>query len=458
MTASDGRDRAGRWVRSPAQAGAALVAVACLVAAFAFGRVELVLIAAPLLLSVLIDRAHVPRGGAAVAIEAAADDGGASVDEATRVTRIPVSVRALPATGSRPDAVQLRFATVDRAPVDALLTPRAAARLRLEVAVGHSGPQRLLSAEARGIGADAGWAGDQDRTGAPTPVTVVDRIVRPVPVPVRSLPLPGRLLGLTGQHLSALPGDGGEFRDVDRYRAGDRLRRIDWKATARRAQRPGELYVRRTTATSDAAVQLVLDARDDLPGEVADWAEAHPHPGPRSLDVAREAAVSLATAYAAVADRVGFDDLAAASRALPPRAGARHRQAVLRAIETTAARGPVTERVRVPRLAPGALVYVLSTFLDEQPLRLALAWRAAGHRVIAVDVLPPLTTAELPARERLALRVVTGERAVRFERLRAAGVELLVWASAEREVQLRLLATRRRGTAPQRRVSDGSPA
>nr|WP_179702730.1 DUF58 domain-containing protein [Leifsonia naganoensis] len=431
-------------MRSPAQAGAALVALVCLAAAFLFGRVELVLIAAPLLLAALIDRARRPEEGAAVQLTATV----ASPAGEGRPSTVPVILTAAPASISQPDAVHLRLATADRAPVDVVLAPRSAARLRLEIEVRHSGPQRVLTAEARAIGADASWAGDP----ADSRPASIERVVRPVAVPIRSLPLPARLLGLTGQHVSARPGDGGEFRDVDRYRAGDRLRRIDWKATARRAQRPGELYVRRTTATSDAAVHLVLDARDDLPGEVADWAASYPRPGLRSLDIAREAAVSLAAAYAGMADRVGFDDLADAARALPPRAGARHRQAVQRAIETTAARGSVTDRIRIPRLAPGALVYVLSTFLDDQPVRLALAWRAAGHRVIAVDVLPALTTEELPARERIALRLVLAEREVRFERLRASGAERLVWASSERDVQLRRLS------APQRRATSGRPA
>ncbi|UAJ77902.1 DUF58 domain-containing protein [Leifsonia sp. ZF2019] len=451
-----------RRVPSPAQTGAALVAAVCMTAAFLFGRVELVLVAAPLLLAVLGDRVRRPRDGSAVTMRAhavAAVDGSepapgiAGAGEPARddgaTARVAVAVSAAAAPGSHPDAIQLRITPADRAPVDTVLTPRAATQLRVGVAVGHSGPQRVVLVEGRAIGADASWTGDPDVPGA---AATVVRVVRPAALPIRSLPLPARLQGLTGQHVSSRPGDGGEFRDVDRYRAGDRLRRIDWKATARRAQRPGELYVRRTTATSDAAVQLVLDARDDLPGEVADWAAPHPRAGLRSLDVAREAAVSLATAYAAVADRVGFDDIADAARALPPRSGSRHREAVLRRIETTTARRAVGDRVRVPRLATGALVYVLSTFLDDQPLRLALTWRAAGHRVIAVDVLPPLRAATLTAREQVALRVVAAERAVRLERLRAAGADLLVWTSPDRDSALRRLA------APRRRTTAGRPA
>jgi hypothetical protein len=114
---------------------------------------------------------------------------------------------------------------------------------------------------------------------------------------------------------------------------------------------------------------------------------------------------------------------------------------VLRAVERTRATGLASDRVRPPRLAPGALVYLLSTFLDDQPVDLALTWRASGHRVIAVDVLPALDTHELTGRERLALRAVALERRLRLGQLAASGAELVVWAdAADRAARLRRLA------------------
>ncbi|WP_258046084.1 DUF58 domain-containing protein [Leifsonia shinshuensis] len=413
------------WALSPGVTAAAIVAVVCLVAAFVLSRVELVLVAAPLLLAAVLGWSSRPESAAS---RTRATIGGDDPDGRVRVD-------AVAEAEGRVDGVHLRIHRADREPEDAVVTPREAGRLRFHVAVSHSGPQRILALAARGIGPDAAWTGDP---GLPA---VAERVVRPASQRLRSLPLPARLLGLTGGHVSARPGDGGEFRDIDRFRPGDRLRRIDWKATARLAQRPGELYVRRTTATSDAAVQLVVDARDDVPGAVAGWAAPYPRPGATSLDLAREAAVSLAGAYAAASDRVGFDDLSDARRALPPRAGSRHLHRVLRAVELTTAHGSATERARAPRLAQGAVVFVMSTFLDDQAMRLALTWRAAGHRVIVVDVLPPRSVDELPARERLALRVVDLERGLRLDRLRAAGAELLVWASPERDAVLRRLAT-----------------
>ncbi|MGJ4843736.1 DUF58 domain-containing protein [Leifsonia sp. Le1] len=461
------------WDLSPAVVAALVVALVCLGAGFIASRVELALVGVPLLIaaaygwdrrpgdriplafSASVEPARDGSTGRSPAAPASSTSPSIPTTETTAPTRTTQGaiVRAIGSvttptstTPTRIDAVGVRIALPNRAPLDTVLTPRAATRIPADIVVVHSGPQLLLQLTVRVIGADASFVGDT----APAPA--LDRVVRPRVVPVRSLPLPARLIGLTGPHPSARPGDGGEFRDVDRFQPGDRLRRIDWKATARRAQSAGELFVRRTMATSDAAVQFVIDSRDDLTGRVADWAAMHPLPGVSSQDLAREAVVSLAGAYVAAGDRVGFDDLADPARAIPPRAGARHLHRVTRAVELTGPRGAVTERVRAPILAPGALVYVMSTFLDEQPLRLALVWRAAGHRVIAVDVLPGRLTRDLPPRERLALKVVEVERALRFRRLAAAGIDVLAWQdtdddgaeSGTRDARLRELSRPRR--------------
>ncbi|MGO4534294.1 DUF58 domain-containing protein [Leifsonia sp. 2MCAF36] len=427
------------WTLSPALAGAVVVGVVAVIASFVMTRVEPALVGAPLLLTAAIGWDRRPRRGSAgddIVVHASVDSEGAAHPAADGSTALAVSIRS--DASQHPDALQLRLSLGGSAPVDAVLTPRTAAAISGEVPVVHSGRQRVAAVAARAIGPDAAWVG------TPGDEVSVERVVRPRRAPVRSLPLPARLLGLTGQHISTRPGDGGEFRDIDLFHPGDRLRRIDWRATAR-AGRTGELYVRRTTATSDAAVHLVVDARDDLSAIVADWSRAFPRPAISSLDLAREAASSLAFAYAADGDRVGFDDLGESRRVLPPRAGARHRERMLREIELTTATGTTFQRVRSPRLSPGSIVYVLSTFLDDQPSTLALTWRSAGHRVIAVDVLPARDARDLTSRERLALRTIELERRLRLQQLQAGGVEMLPWEdAAAREAGLRALTAGRR--------------
>ncbi len=425
---------------SPSLAAAVILGVIGVVVAFVMSRPEPALVGAPLLLAAAMGWDRRPSSTASADAPSDLVTVTASVASAAGVHDdggVPVlSVELGASATQRPDALQLRLALGGAAPVDAVVTPRAAVALRGEVPVVHSGRQQVAGVQARAVGADAAWVGEPGEEAA------VDRVVRPRQLPVRSLPLPARLLGLTGQHTSSRPGDGGEFRDIDLFHPGDRLRRIDWRATAR-AGRAGELYVRRTTATSDAAVHLVLDARDELGAAVADWPRPYPRPAVSSLDVAREAASSLAAAYSAVGDRVGFDDLGESRRVLPPRAGARHRERVLRAIELTVPNGVPYQRVRAPRLSPGSLAFVLSVFLDDQPLTLALTWRAAGHRVIAVDVLPAREGRDLPVRDRLALRTIELERRVRLQQLQAGGVELLTWEDpAVREAAFLALTTR----------------
>ena len=194
----------------------------------------------------------------------------------------------------------------------------------------HSGPQELVRVEYRFFGADAA------ALSLPQEPLVASRVVAPRRTAIRSLPLPRRLQGLTGSHESARAGDGGDFRDVHPFTAGDRLRRIDWKATARRGQNAGDLYVRRTAALADATVLIVLDSRDDVGEQVAEWSRnTAAAKGISALDVAREAASSIAAGYIQAGDRVGFQDLSSRSRMIAHAGGSRHLWRLLRAIEIT---------------------------------------------------------------------------------------------------------------------------
>lgn len=312
----------------------------------------------------------------------------------------------------------------------------------------HSGPQEIVRFDYRFLASDAAAAS------LPQDPIIGEYVVAPGQATIHSLPLPRRLQGMTGPHDSARAGDGGEFRDVHPFTAGDRLRRIDWKATARRGQSPGDLYVRRTNALADATVLIVMDSRDDVGEQVAEWSRnVAVDKGISSLDIAREAASSLATAYIAAGDRVGFQDLSSRARMIPHAGGGRHLWRLQRAIEITAPSSVPFQHQRPPIVPPGALVYLLSSLLDDQSVNLALTWLGNGHRVIAVDVLPPARFARTTQFQRLAHRMVLMERDDRIRVLRSKGVELLRWSddggSLPIAARLRVLSRpmRRRGSA-----------
>jgi uncharacterized protein (DUF58 family) len=258
-------------------------------------------------------------------------------------------------------------------------------------------------------------------------------LVLPGTRPLRELPLPFRLQGLTGAHGSRRPGEGGDLHDVKLFAAGDRLRRIDWRVTARRAGQTGgrvtDLYVRRDFATADATVVLVVDSRDEVGPDVStwgDWRGLRPDEA-TSLDVAREAAASLARHYLAGGDRVGLDDLGKQRRPVPPAGGSQHLRRLMHRLAVLAPDGAPAPHLRAPQVPSGSLVIVFSTFLDEEAARMAQLWRGSGHRVIAVDVLPALILQHLKPVAHLAYRVVRMERIDRMRQLEGSGVEVVHW-------------------------------
>ncbi len=415
---------------SAALTAGVVVALLCLGMALAVSNVELALVGLPVALATAVAWDRRPPSRTLSSFSSATKRGSDRkyLDYSVRIT-----------AAENVDAVHVRLRTLGSPVRDFIVAPDTAAELAGSIPVLHSGPQRFVETRYRLVGPDAAFASE------PTLPFFSERVVEPPYSAPRSLPLPERLTGLTGPHNSSRPGDGGEFRDIDRFTTGDRLRRIDWRATARRAQTPGELYVRRTTATSDAAILIVLDSRDDVTDGVSEWSSGAPrNRGISSLDLAREGASSLAAGYIRAGDRVGFHDLATQTRALRPGGGTRHLYRVLDAIARTRPSDYASDRVRAPQVVPGAEIIVFSTFLDDEAAHLALLWRASGHRVIGVDALPSPVTAGLVRRELVAFRIVMMEREERLHRLGAAGIDVVRWQpSAEhpdREAVLRVLS------------------
>jgi len=203
--------------------------------------------------------------------------------------------------------------------------------------------------------------------------------------------------------------------------------------------------VRRTDATSDATVVLVIDSREDVDERVENWsAEPSGVGGLSSMDLAREAAASLAVAAIGTGDRVSLIDLAAHDGVVVAGSGKRHLDRLLRRIAVSGPSGTRLRRRRAPIVPAGAIVYLLSTFLDDDASLIALLWRAAGHRVIAVDVLPAPLLDGSEQHTRIAHRLVMAERRRRIADVRANGVEIFRWQEdaeqPSRAVALRTLA------------------
>jgi uncharacterized protein (DUF58 family) len=415
-----------RWRLTVAQTGAVVVGFLTVGAGVVAGHADVVVMGLPLLALAAWawDRrpAATDEKRATDAAPAAPVEVRLTADRTARALSIGYRVRVETPPGV--EAVQLRVLELGVRPRLHVLaaSPARPIDVRGRVPAPHSGPQRVVAVDWRLVAAGGALVTD-----VADPVAV-DRTIAPAFSPIGALPLPPRLTGLTGSHDSSRPGDGGDFHDIDRFRPGDRLRRIDWKATARLAREPGELYVRRTRAQADATVFVVLDSADDLGENVDTWARFDPvNSGVTSLDIARSAASAIAAGYLRQGDRVALADLAVPGRVARPGAGARHLDRLLRAIAATRPSGATRATRRPPLLTQGAAVFLLSTFLDDHPAASALQFAAAGHRVIAVDVLPAGRTEELVVERRVAHRLVMMDRDNRLAALRRGGVEVLAW-------------------------------
>jgi uncharacterized protein (DUF58 family) len=421
-----------RWSFSPATTATVAVAVVLATAGLALARIDLALLALPFAVSAAWAWDRRPAAGERSTLEV-------RLDAVPRNARLGVGLAL--AAPEVVDAVILRLSDVGGLggePQEVVVTPEVARRLSASVPVPHSGPRELMRVEYRLLGVDAAHISQ------PVGPVVVSTVIRPRHAAITSLPLPPRLRGLTGSHDSARPGDGGDFRDVHPFAPGDRMRRVDWKATARRGRFDGDLYVRRTAALADATVLIVLDSRDDVGERVVEWSmSAGVGERAGSLDIAREAASSIAAGYIRAGDRVGFQDLATHRRMVTAGGGGRHLSRLLRAIELTSPSEVPPHRQRAPIVTPGALVYVLSTFLDDEAARMAAMWRANGHRVIAVDVLPMADLTGTRSSVRIAHRIVMMERVDRVRALRAQGVDFLRWRDPSSHPEAGLLALTR---------------
>lgn len=292
----------------------------------------------------------------------------------------------------------------------------------------RTGPQETFTVDVRGSRHHT-WEEEPTQVSGPT------RLVLPATAPLGRLPLPHRLRGLTGPHSTRRLGDGAELRDIHPFTPGDRLRRIDWRTTARRSPDLDTLYVRRTHATAEATAVLVVDSRDEVGPDVRTWRGYGTLrvDEPTSLDLARHAAASVARALVDAGDRVGLEDLARRRRPLPPASGRRHLRRLVHglALAHPTDRASV-HRVRPPQVPGDAIVYLFTTLLDDEPLHLVRTWRTTGHPVVVIDTLPDIHPV-IGNHLAIAWHIGRLEREDRIATLDGEGVPVVSWAASQRD-------------------------
>ena len=245
--------------------------------------------------------------------------------------------------------------------------------------------------------------------------------VYPRPEALRELVRPLQTQAFAGNRVSRDRSEGLEFADLRPFVAGDRIRQINWRASARR----NELWVNQQFAERNADVILFLDSFTEARDEAAG-----------TLDQAIRAAASLTERYLAQKDRVGLVNFGGVLNWLQPGTGQVQLYRIVEALlNTEITLSYAWKEIEVlPRrtLPPKALVLALTPLLDERAMRALLDLRARAIDLVIVEISPlPFTSPPPGPAGELAYRLWLLRREARRLEYERAGAPVVVWNDGE---------------------------
>ncbi len=241
--------------------------------------------------------------------------------------------------------------------------------------------------------------------------------VYPRPETLRGMLAPLETQVQAGNTVSRERGDGIEFADVRPFVAGDRVRHVNWRVSARR----GELHVNQHHLERNADVVIFLDTFVEV-GQA----------GRSTLDLAVRAAAGLAAHYLRDRDRVGLVGFGGITRWLRPGMGATQLYRLMdslldtRAIASYAWKG--IDVIPTGILPPKALLLALSPLVDERTVAALFDVRGRGFDVAVIELDPvPFVEPRRDERGALAFRLWLLQRDALRERFRSAGIPVAIW-------------------------------
>jgi uncharacterized protein (DUF58 family) len=180
-----------------------------------------------------------------------------------------------------------------------------------------------------------------------------------------------------GNQVSRVKAEGIEFADLRPFAYGDRVRRVNWRASARRR----ELWVNEHHPERNTDVVLFLDT----------FVEAR-RADASTIDQAVRAAASLTSQYLGQRDRVALVSFGGVLRWFLPGSGLVQRYRIVDALlDTEIIENYAWKDIDIippGTLPPQALVVALTPLLDERAVAALLNLRARGFDLAVVEISP----------------------------------------------------------------------
>ena len=220
-----------------------------------------------------------------------------------------------------------------------------------------------------------------------------------------------------GNQVSRAKSEGVEFADIRDWAPGDRVKQINWRASARR----GDLLVNEQHPERNTDVVLFLDTFTDV--ESGDRG---------TFDMTVRAATSLAHLYLQRKDRVGLVSFGGYLSWLTPASGTHQLYRIVDSLlqmDVVLSFASKGVDILPPRaLPPKALVIALSPLLDPRSAGALLDLRARGFDLVVVEVSPvPFVTPTGDELSDLSYRLWRLTRESLRARYEQVGVPVVEW-------------------------------
>ena len=241
--------------------------------------------------------------------------------------------------------------------------------------------------------------------------------VYPRPEVIKELLRPLETQVFTGNLVAREKGEGIEFADLREFVPGDRVRRINWRASARR----GELWVNELHAERNSDVILFLDSFTEARRE-----------NESTLDRAVRATAALVEHYLEHKDRVGLVSFGGVLNWLLPSTGMTQLYRIVDSLlDTEIVLNYAWKDLDVipPRtLPPKALVIALTPLLDDRATGALMDLRARGFDLALVEISPvPFVVPGRQEHEQLAYEIWKLRRDALRGQYERAAVPVAVW-------------------------------